>query len=98
MSKEIPFIGREESIDCHGLDFLCLYGKHINGGFVAIINWGVAAELSAHGNDVRYNTEKILAALERSPDVGWLPDSKDGRKSIAHDLAQMIGDRIKELQ
>lgn len=97
MSIEHRFKAKEESIDYHGLDFLCLYGKHINGGFVAIINWGVAAELSAHGNDVRYNTDKILAALERSPDVDWLPDSKDGRKAVAHDLAQMIGERIAAL-
>lgn len=97
MSREHSFTAKEESIECHGLDFLCLYGKHVNGGFVAIINWGVAAELSAHGNDVRYNTDKILAALERSPDVGWLPSGKDGRKAIAHDLAQMIGERIGAL-
>lgn len=97
MGREHSFIAKEESISCHGLDFLCMYGKHINGGFVAIINWGVAAELSAYGNDVRYNTDKILSALERSPDVAWLPSDPDARSAVARDLAMMIGERIEQL-
>ena len=97
MSKEYSFTAKEESIECHGLDFLCLYGRHINGGFVAIINWGVAAELSAYGNDVGYNRRKILDALERSPDVGWLPSDEAARSAVARDLAQMLGERMSLL-
>ena len=97
MSREYSFIAKEESIECHGLDFLCLYGKHINGGFVAIINWGVAAELSAYNNSLRYNTDKILSALERSPDIAWLPSDETARSAVARDLAQMIGERMSLL-
>ena len=97
MSREFSFTAKEESISCHGLDFLCLYGKHINGGFVAIINWGVAAELSAYNNSLRYNTDKILSALERSPDIGWLPQDADARRAVARDLAQMLGERMSLL-
>lgn len=88
---------KEESIDCHGLSFLCIYGKHINGGFVAIINWGVSAELSAHRSDLSYNRSKILEALERSPEVAWLPSDKEERSAVARDLAMMIGERIEEM-
>ena len=90
-------IAKEESIDCHGLNFLCIYGKHVNGGFVAITNWGVAAELSTHQYDTNYNTSKILAALERSPEEAWLPSDPDARSAVAHDLAQMVEQRIREL-
>ncbi|MBR1383846.1 MAG: hypothetical protein IJ555_08570 [Ruminococcus sp.] len=95
--KEYELIAREESIDCHGLNFLCIYGKHINGGFVAIPNWGVAAELSAHQYDTDYNKGKLLSALERSPEEAWLPSDPDARSAIAHDLAQMIEQRIRQL-
>ena len=98
MNREFKLAAKEESIDCHGLNFLCVYGKHINGGFVAIINWGVAAELSSHGSDLSYNRSKILEALERSPDVAWLPTDEEARTAIARDLAVMIGERIEELK
>ena len=97
MSREFSFTAKEESIECHGLDCLCLYGKHINGGFVAIINWGVAAELSAYNNSLRYNTDKILSALERSPDIAWLPSDPDARRAVARDLAEMLGERMSLL-
>lgn len=94
MSREFNFIAKEESLTCHGLTFLCLYGKHINGGFVAIINWGVAAELSEHQSDLAYNHKKIMEALDRSPKIDWLPSDEDARSAVARDLAMMIGERI----
>ena len=93
---EYKVSAREYSIDCHGLNFLCIVGKHINGGYVAITNWGVSAELSSHGNDVGYNTSKILAALERSTEVAWLPSDEDARSDIARDLASIIGEKLQE--
>lgn len=89
---------REESIDCHGLNFLCIFGNHINGGWCAITNWGVAAELSNMMHDDEYNRKKILEALERSPESGWLPSDTDARSAIARDLAQMIGERIRAMR
>lgn len=90
---EYRVTAKEESISCHGLNFLCIYGRHINGGYVAIVNWGVAAELSV-GNDITYDRNKILAALERSDDIAWLPSDPEARSAIARDLAVMIGNRI----
>ena len=95
--REFEVIAKEECIDCHGLNFLCIYGRHINGGFVAITNWGVAADLSVHPHDLRYNRLKILGALERSSEVWWLPTDKEAWSAIARDLAMMIGERIREL-
>lgn len=85
---------REENINCHGLSFLCVYGQHINGGYVAILNWGVSAELSVHCNELNYNRKKILDALERSPYVSYLPSDLDARRAVARDLAMMIGERL----
>lgn len=95
---EYKLNAKEYSIDCHGLNFLCVLGHHVNGGFVAIINWGVSAELSAHGNDVGYNRDKILSALERSPEVGWLPSDEEARSAVARDLAMMIGEKLSDMQ
>lgn len=85
---------REDNINCHGLSFLCVFGQHINGGYVAIINWGVAAELSAHRNELDYNRRRISDALERSPYSCYLPSDDDARSAVARDLAMMIGERI----
>ena len=87
---------KEMNINSHGLNFSCIYGIHINGGFVAILNWGVAAELSDNGCSVAYNTSKILEALERSPDVALLPTAQTARSEIARELAEIIGNRISE--
>ena len=86
---------REENLNCHGLSFLCVFGKHINGGYVAILNWGVSAELSAHRNELNYNRKKILEALERSPYVSYLPSDEEARSAVARDLAMMLIDRIE---
>ena len=91
--KSYEVTAKEVSIDCHGLNFLCIYGTHINGGYVAILNWGVAAELSP--SEKGYNTEQILAALNRSPEQGWLPSDDDARRAVARDLGMMIADRLK---
>lgn len=37
---------KEISVDWNGCSFLIIYGKHINGGFFSISNWG--GELSRH--------------------------------------------------
>ena len=94
--KEYEVTAKEESIDCHGLSFLCIYGAHINGGYVSIMNWGVAAELSF--TEKGYNTEQILAALNRSPEQGWLPSDEEARRAVARDLGMMISGRIHDMK
>lgn len=49
---------QEVSIDCDDYNFLVIYGKHINGWFIAIPNWGVCVEAS-DPTDVFYNTEQL---------------------------------------
>lgn len=95
---EYKVTAKEENINCHGLSFLCVLGEHINGGYVAILNWGVAAELSSHHNELDYNRKRILEALERSPYVSYLPSDEKTRSAVARDLAMMIGERIVEMK
>ena len=93
---EYKINAKEYSLSCHDLTFLCVLGQHINGGFCAIVNWGVAVEL-ASDNNVQYNREKLLSALERSPSSSWLPTDQEARAALARDLAMMIGERIAAL-
>lgn len=48
----------EHDVQFNGCSYLIVFGRHINGGFVAIPNWNISAELSADGS-VLYNTEKL---------------------------------------
>lgn len=91
---EYKLSAREFSLNCHGLNFLCILGTHINGGFVAIVNWGVSAELSSSRSDLTYILNCVLKALERSPDFNWLPSDVDARRAVARDLTMMIMDRM----
>lgn len=78
---------QEKLIECGGVSFLTLFGRHINGGFVAFTGYGVSAELSE--NDVSYNKQQIFAALKLSKNE-WLPKSGAALKSIAEELAEVI--------
>uniref|UniRef100_A0AAU8B5D3 Phage protein n=1 Tax=Dulem virus 39 TaxID=3145757 RepID=A0AAU8B5D3_9CAUD len=53
----------EISVDWNGDNFLVIYGKHINGWFIAIPNWQVCTEAGEPG-DVLYNIEKLSAATD----------------------------------
>lgn len=52
----------EISVDWNGFNFLIIYGKHINGWFIAIPNWEVCVEAS-DPTDAFYNSEKFAKAL-----------------------------------
>lgn len=69
---------KEVSIDWNGNNYLVIYGKHINGGFFSIPNWGVGGEL-ANFSDIVWNTESIGRALK----------SKKAAKQIAMAIAEM---------
>ena len=51
----------EVSFDANGSHFLVIYGKHGNGGFCCIPNWGISCEMG-DAQDVFYNTEKLCGA------------------------------------
>lgn len=48
----------EISIDFNGNNYLTIFGKHINGWFIAIPNWGVSCE-AAEPTNTFYNYEKL---------------------------------------
>lgn len=52
----------EVSFNANGSHFLVIYGKHGNGGFCCIPNFGIGCEMSDEPNDVFYNTEKLSGA------------------------------------
>lgn len=81
----------EASIDSYGYNFLCIYGSHINGNYIAIINWGVSAELSSFPNDITYNAMRIAEVLEK------IPQSKANASNMAYDIANAIAPRLKEM-
>ena len=54
---------KEMNINAGGYSFLCIFGEHINGGFLAIPNWNVCVELG-NKNDKAYNSDKIYKAIQ----------------------------------
>ncbi len=92
IQNEYSATSRELSVDTHGLNFLCIVGRHINGAYIAIVNFGVSTELSAL-NDTLYNTNRIYKALNIAND-SWLPKSQDARLEIAEEIAQAINPYI----
>lgn len=50
---------KEISIDTNGYNFLIIFGKHINGYYIAIPNHNICVE-AACGDDTFYNEEKLI--------------------------------------
>ena len=72
----------EIRVETQGYSFLCIVGEHINGGFIAIVNWGVSAEISSDVNEVRYNANNIYNALHKCGEL-----SDDICEVVADDIA-----------
>lgn len=51
----------EISVDSNGWNFLVIYGKHINGYYIAIPNHNVCCE-AAEPDDTFYNEDMLLRA------------------------------------
>lgn len=73
----------EISVDFNGNNYLVIYGRHINGWFIAIPNWDVCVE-AAPPEDVFYNSERIAHSLKR--------------KTAAKELAAVIKAHYEFLQ
>lgn len=60
----------EISVDWNGYNFLIIYGKHINGWFIAIPNWQMCTEAGQPSDDF-YNTEKLsrVIDIENAPSI-----------------------------
>ena len=85
ISKEYKAPAREFSVNTNDYNFLCVVGHHINGSYIAILNWGVSAELSAFG-DVGYNTERIYNAFKTNSSCKVLTEN------IAREIAESINE------
>lgn len=59
---------KEMNINAGGYSFLCIFGKHINGGFLAIPTWNICVELSDDANDFAYNSDQIYKAIQHIKD------------------------------
>lgn len=49
---------QEFSVDYDGNNYLVIYGRHINGWFIAVPNWRVSSE-AGEPEAVFYNTEPV---------------------------------------
>ena len=52
----------EFSMDWKWFNFLVIYGKHVNGWFIAVPNWKICVE-ATEPTDHFYNEEKLAAAF-----------------------------------
>ena len=96
--KEFNITAQEVSIDTHGLSFLCVFGTHINGGWCAILNFGVSCELATNSDSTASNAAEIAHALACCPydKRSWLPKSGKDITAIAIELSNIITQRIAE--
>ena len=61
--KEYSEISAKEiAIDWNGWSFLIIYGKHINGWFIAVPNWKICVE-ATDPSTVHYNICKLSEAF-----------------------------------
>lgn len=88
LNRVFKTTSEEASIDACGHNFLCIYGSHINGNYISIINFKVSAELS-DANDIFYNSSSISASLKN------IPELKDQADVIAEELANAIMPRLR---
>lgn len=51
----------EISVDYDGFNFLVIFGHHINGGFIAVVNHGICCESSSY-DSINYNTDSLSRA------------------------------------
>lgn len=94
IEREYKVIAKEIAIAANGISFLTICGKHINGGYAAILNFGIAAELST--DDKSYNSSKIFAALE-SCSSSYLPSDKERLQALARELSAVITETIASM-
>jgi|GEM_PF-1226844 hypothetical protein len=51
-------------VEYDGYSYIVIFGKHVNGGFYCILNWGVSGELASF-QDTFWNTESIARNLKK---------------------------------
>ena len=74
----------EISVDIGGFNYLVIYGHHINGWFISILNWNVCTE-AAQPEDIGYNSERIDCVLRN-----MLSGNRLAKFDVAYALAESI--------
>lgn len=72
-------------VESAGYSFTCTWGIYESGAWLALINWGLCAELSIRKSDYKYNLGKIKKVLS-----GSLSESE--LETVAADLMAAFGD------
>lgn len=73
----------EHDIEANGWSFLTIYGRHINGYFIAVLNWNICTE-AGEPDSVSYNTDKLIKA-------GF---NEDNARAIANYLKGTLGGQL----
>lgn len=89
------------NIESDGAAYYAIFGKHINGGFIALPGNGISAEQSLH-NDRAYNIGKLKAAgmkEQTAADIvdfcaDWIEQNKPDTSGV--DIAAYFGLRTKQ--
>ena len=79
----------EISVNCGGNNYLIIYGKHINGWFIAIPNWNICTE-AGHPSNVFYNTEKLAHAMEHKDIPNVLAKTIKKHYEIQEDSPEIV--------
>ncbi len=95
MPKEISgmftkFSAQEMNFQTHGYTFDCHFGTHLNGGWLAIINFGIACELTT--DDIGYNIERIHTALSSYQNGTYFSETELAEIPVA--LAKAIIEKL----
>lgn len=75
----------EISVDYDGFNFLVIFGHHINGGFIAVVNHGICCEASSP-DSINYNMYRLVrAGMKKKP-----------AQEIAETIAAYMSYRLQE--
>lgn len=75
----------EISVDYDGFNFLVIFGQHINGGFIAVVNHGICCEASSP-DSINYNMWRLNRAGMK----------KEHAREIAMSIAAYMSCRLQE--
>lgn len=89
------------NIESDGAAYYAIFGKHINGGFIALPGNGISAEQSLH-DDRAYNIGKLTAAgmkEQAAADIvdfcaAWIKENKPDISGV--DIATYFGLHTKQ--
>lgn len=81
---------QEVSVNYNGCNYLVIFGRHVNGWYIAIPNWGKCVE-AANPEDIFYNTERLsevfesetAEALARTIAARWIVSREENKNETA---------------